>query len=873
MADTIVSFLLHNLAHYLTQEAYLLHGVEDEVKSLQEEFTMIDAFLKNSEAEQIEYYEVQELVDQIREFSQEAEVALDAYIANQIEQRRTKSLTKVLHGYVHANTLRHVANKIRSLKKIITQIYENKNRYGIQQAESSPVDLEADRTPHRRRWKINVDDEDDVVGFIQDRTTLIKHLTEGDSGLGVISIFGMGGLGKTTLASKIYNDVRVKNHFQCQAWVYVSQEYRSRDLLFGILRCLMSISKEMYKMSEEELKMKLRSFLREKRYFVVMDDLWTTNVWDEVSEFFPNSYNGSRILITSRVKEVALSSSSQTPPYSLSYLDNKTSFELFSKKVFQGENCPPHLETLAMKIVESCKGLPLSIVVLGGLLANKEKSYETWSKLIGNINFNYSQKTRYLDILALSYNHLPRKLKSCFLHLSLFPTDFEIWASDLIKLWVAEGIIQEIDERNVEDVAEEYLEELIDRSLVQVASRRTDGGVKTCYVHDLVRDLSVFESARENFLEIHSEANPSSISKARRLSIQGNTCKNIFIDPRHPSLARSLLLFGEGNDFDKKNWKWICKNLKFIRVLYLEKVFVKSIPKSIGKLIFLRYLRIWSETLLKIQAIPASICNLPYLEIMDINGHVEECLPMGIWKMKQLRYLKFSGGISFPETPISMDDVLMNLQLLSYLLVDVKTSYLMAFSRVPNMRKLHVKYNFLKPMNEFEVAELLQSLENLKQLQKLKLFDIPKSEPRPNLFPPTLTKITFLRSYLNSTHFRILGKLPNLQFLKLKGKFFGFNMLHPLCCVAGEFPSLQVFQMIDLEIERWEIESGSMPTLERLVIFECYKLRNLSEVLWSLPALRLVEVSRMSESFMKMIKELKMKNECKLLIDSNPQNI
>ncbi|KAH7521273.1 hypothetical protein FEM48_Zijuj07G0015500 [Ziziphus jujuba var. spinosa] len=743
MADTIVSFLLHNLAHYLTQEAYLLHGVEDEVKSLQEEFTMIDAFLKNSEAEQIEYYEVQEVVDQIREFSQEAEVALDAYIANQIEQRRTKSLTKVLHGYVHANTLRHVANKIRSLKKIITQIYENKNRYGIQQAESSPVDSEADRTPHRRRWKINVDDEDDVVGFIQDRTTLIKHLTEGDSGLGVISIFGMGGLGKTTLASKIYNDVRVKNHFQCQAWVYVSQEYRSRDLLFGILRCLMSISKEMYKMSEEELKMKLRSFLREKRYFVVLDDLWTTNVWDEVSEFFPNSYNGSRILITSRVKEVALSSSSQTPPYSLSYLDNKTSFELFSKKVFQGENCPPHLETLAMKIVESCKGLPLSIVVLGGLLANKEKSYETWSKLIGNINFNYSQKT----------------------------------------------------------------------------------------------------------------------SKARRLSIQGNTCKNIFIDPRHPSLARSLLLFGEGNDFDKKNWKWICKNLKFIRVLYLEKVFVKSIPKSIGKLIFLRYLRIWSETLLKIQAIPASICNLPYLEIMDINGHVEECLPMGIWKMKQLRYLKFSGGISFPETPISMDDVLMNLQLLSYLLVDVKTSYLMAFSRVPNIRKLHLKYNFLKPMNEFEVAELLESLENLKQLQKLKLFDIPKSEPRPNLFPPTLTKITFLRSYLNSTHFRILGKLPNLQFLKLKGKFVGFNMLHPLCCVAGEFPSLQVFQMIDLEIERWEIESGSMPKLERLVIFECYKLRNLSEVLWSLPALRLVEVSRMSESFMKMIKELKMKNE------------
>ncbi|XP_048321758.2 putative disease resistance RPP13-like protein 3 [Ziziphus jujuba] len=875
MAENVVSFLLDNLARYLTQEVDLLHGFEDEVKMLQNDLTMIDAFLKDSEAEQNENDEVQEVVEQIRDVGREAEDVVDTCVANLIMQRRKKSLSKLLNRFSHASMLRHVVEKIKSLQKTITQIYDNTDRYGIRQIHPSPLISDTEQIPlQRRRWE-NVeeyDDDDHVVGFEQDATTLVKYLTDGDSGRHVVSLFGMGGLGKTTLAEKIYNDSRIKNHFDCQAWGYVSQQYRGKDLFYGMLKCLTPISYEMRKMSEDELKNTLRAFLREKRYFIVMDDIWKLDVWNEVRQVLPDSFNGSRILITTRVKDVAMYSS-QTPPYALSFLDNKTSFQLFCRKVFGKQKCPSDLENLAMKLVKSCKGLPISIVVLGGLLANKRKNYETWSKLFGNINFNYSQQMRYLDILALSYNQLPRKLKSCFLYLSVFPIDYEIPARQLIKLWLAEGFIQKIDERKVEDVAEEYLMELIHRNLIQVASRRTDGGVKTCRIHDLIRDLSIFESAREKFLEIHSEDSLSSISKARRLSIQGNISEYISTDPRDPCHARSLVMFGEGNKFDMKHWRWIHKSLKFIRVLCLENMHVDSIPKEIGKLIFLRYLRIWSETLVRIHSIPSSICKLQYLETIGINGHVEECLPMGFWKMKQLRHLKISGGIRFPSTPAPFDDILLNLQVLSYLLVDEKTTHLNALSGVPNVRKLHLKYDVSKPMNEFEVAELLESLENLKQLQKLKLFDIPKSEPRSNLFPPTLIKLTFIRSYLNSAHFRILGKLPNLQFLKIKGKFLGFNILHPLCCVAGEFPSLQVFQMIGLEIEKWEMEGGSMPKLDRLVIFECYKLRNLPEELWSSTPLRLVEVSRMSESFMKMIKELKMKDGCKILIDSNPQNI
>jgi hypothetical protein len=122
--------------------------------------------------------------------------------------------------------------------------------------------------------------------------------------------------------------------------------------------------------AKECLVEKLCVYLQGKRYLVVMDDIWKTEVWNEVKYAFPNNSNGSRILITSRIKEVALHSS-LTPPYFLQFLNKDESCELFLKEVFRGGECPAELETLGRQIAEGCRGLPLSIVVLGGLLAAK----------------------------------------------------------------------------------------------------------------------------------------------------------------------------------------------------------------------------------------------------------------------------------------------------------------------------------------------------------------------------------------------------------------------------------------------------------------------------------------------------------------------
>ncbi|XP_059461549.1 toMV resistance protein Tm-2(GCR236)-like isoform X2 [Corylus avellana] len=319
-----------------------------------------------------------------------------------------------------------------------------------------------------------------------------------------------------------------------------------------------------------------------------MDDIFRTEEWDEVKSVFPNCFNGSRILITSRNREVALLAS-DTPPYILPLLNQDDSWELFKKKVFRNGVCPPELVIPGRQIAEGCKGLPLSIVVLAGLLAKKEKSLYIWSKYVDHVTCLDTDMCQ--KVLSLSYTDLPRRLKQCFLYFGMYPEDFEIPVKRLMHLWVAEGFIQHNDHRYSEDDAEIYLEELIDRSLIQVARRRSDGGVRTCRIHDLLREFCIKESAEEMFFAVHSY-NRSIPNNCRRLSIQVNNAKQyINANPSIPTSARSLFFFADDDWNLKKDavsLKWVQKKFKFLRVLNIQKVATTEFRGSIAKFIHLR---------------------------------------------------------------------------------------------------------------------------------------------------------------------------------------------------------------------------------------------------------------------------------------------
>ncbi|XP_027349982.1 disease resistance protein RPP13-like [Abrus precatorius] len=877
MADSVVAFLLQNLSRLLEDELKLLSGVEDKIISLSNELKFIDIFLKSSEGKRNEKV-VKEVVNQIRDVAHKAEDIVDTYVANATKHRTRNALSKLFHFKERFMVLHKVHAEIERIKNRIDEIYKNKERYDIGEGVFKNEEATAAAESLRRRRR-DVEEED-VVGLVHDSTHVIRHLVEeGDLGRKVFCIIGMGGLGKTTLARKVYNNNMVKELFTSCAWGYVSNDYRASEVLLSLLKCLLSkseyndllkkIADEGGDISEGELKMKVGECLKGNKYLVVLDDIWKTQVWDEVKAAFPDDKNGSRILITSRINEVAHYSGTACPYY-LPFLTKDESWELFSKKVFRGEECPSNLKPLGRSIVESCGGLPLAIVVLAGLVAKKEKSEREWKRIM-EVSWHLTQdKTEVMDILKLSYDFLPQRLKPCFLYLGIYPEDYEINARQLIQLWIAEGFIhsQETgfpDTAELEDIGDYYLDELVDRSLVQVASRRSDGGVKTCRIHDLLRDLCISESKSCKFFEVCTEANIDTLSfcNPRRLSLQCKARSYISTKKFNQSYTRSLFFFPE-----IMHTHGIPKSIKCARVLYSKSkgAMNYSLHSGFKTMIHLRYLRIDTG----VGHIPASICNLWNLETLDIR--YKETVSSEIWKLKRLRHLYLRGGAKLPEVNRERKENLQTLWLRAHdrQMVSMLNKDMFPNDMFPRLRKLVLHYPFHPRSHEQLPTVRLPSLHHLSNLQSLKIIDFLELPPDPNAFPSNLNKITWKQIHIANDFFLMntLGWLTNLQILKLGRQrshvFFDLNV------GEEEFPQLQVFEMRGMRVRNWRLDKTAMPHLRHLLIESCEYLNDLPEELWSLTTLQEVHAMWPSERLANRLQNVKLKNGCKLIISHTP---
>ncbi|MED6151221.1 hypothetical protein PIB30_080394 [Stylosanthes scabra] len=212
-------------------------------------------------------------------------------------------------------------------------------------------------------------------------------------------------------------------------------------------------------------------------------------------------------------------------------------------------------------MVKSCGGLPLSIVVLAGLLVKKGKSLGEWSNVVRHVNSYLTQyETKFKDIvLKLSYDNLPSILKSCFLYFGMYPEDFEIPVRSLLQKWVAEGFIQQTETETIdaEDVAKDYLYELIDRSLIQASRVNHNGDVKACRIHDLLRDLCISKAKEYKLFEVCTNSSILERSKPRRLSIQCSMDGYVSSSNNDHSCVRSLFCFDRRHSYNSSEWKWL----------------------------------------------------------------------------------------------------------------------------------------------------------------------------------------------------------------------------------------------------------------------------------------------------------------------------
>ncbi|KAA8542323.1 hypothetical protein F0562_023541 [Nyssa sinensis] len=826
-AEHIVAFVVEKIAGQLIQEAGSLSTVHNHIQWIEGELRRMQCFLRDAEKKQDGDERVRNWVADIGDVAYDTDDVIDTFILK-VAQRRRKGFIMI---------------KIR-----IGEITDSRSTYGIENIGGGREGacIAASRLKEKRR-SFSHACEEDIVGLEEEIRMLESCVIHGDS---------------ATLCN----------------FDHWNGRFRVKETLHDLGQKLMGLGKaDLEKMNNQDLVETLSTFLEDKRYIIVLDDIWKCEVWDDLKLIFPDKNNGSRVMLTTRFKYVALHADPRSPPHELSLLNDEDGWVLLSKKVCLEWNSnttlPPWSKELGKEMVKRCGGLPLAIVVLGGLLSRKDATFNEWLKVLQSVHWQLTQDpTQCAEILALSYCDLPYYLKSCFLYFGLFPEDFEISARRLILLWVAEGFVQPRGQEPLEDVAEDYLEELIGRSMVQVAKRKSNGRIKTCRVHDLLRELSISKAREDQFLDvIHGDVKVGSLIRARRLALHFG----VPLLTENTLKCRSLLCFDLGDSISNE-----LKKLKLLRVLDLEGVYMAQLDSAIGSLIHLRYLGL-RETWL--QKLPSSVCYLSNLQTLDLRSTLINPIPVAIWKMQHLRHLYFNELKEMVIKP-PKDAALGNLQTLKVIYISQTSCVDHGLDKLTNLRELGLHGDLL--LQEEAVSNWIlmsKSLECLKlqgrttfeditnvSIPKLMTFSSHKHLYKLHLggsigqlldvedFPPNLTELSLKGSFLMEDPMLKLEKLPSLRVLKLKKSSY---VGKELVCTNGGFPQLHFLKLSFLyTIETWKIEEGAMGNLRDLEIVECNRLKIVPRGLQPVTSLRDLKLGFMQHDFEMKVQERKGEN-------------
>uniref|UniRef100_A0A0E0MIB5 Uncharacterized protein n=1 Tax=Oryza punctata TaxID=4537 RepID=A0A0E0MIB5_ORYPU len=726
IATGAMGSLFSKLGELLKEEYNLQRSVKKDIKFLSRELPMMHAALRM--VGKVPLDELDDLVKiwarEVQELSYDTEDIADTFKVH-IEQGSEQAdlgcsqgfARKMVNLFKKGRSRRKIANEIKDLKDRVKEVAERRDRYKVESIFASYAHAIATIDPRLTALFKKVTE---LVGINGARDMLIRRLSKGagafEEKLKIVSIVGVGGLGKTTLAKAVYDILELGDQFDCCAFVPVGQNPDMKRFFKDIL---LELDKHKYMhitavtlMDERQLINELLEFLDRKRYLIVIDDIWETSTWDLIKNAFPDSNCGSRIITTTRIAKVA---EEIGDIYNIQPLSDDNAEKLFYIRIFgfDGKYPSNQLTEVSKKILKKCGGIPLSIITIASLLASKPNN--EWSKVYDSIGFGLEgnkdvRNTR--KILSFSYYDLPIQLRTCLLYLTIFPEDYWIEKYQLIWRWIAEGFVHEEKGLVLFEQGERCLDELINRSLIQPTDRCRSGIVDGCRVHDMVLDLIRSLSSEENFSTV--------LDKEQDMLSQSNNVRRLAIHKRIIEHSPEMnVRMAQVRSFNA----YMCGHMgcmpqlwsfKVVRVLVLDFCnFTGSTHlEPIGKLLHLKYLGLVNTT---IAELPKEVGNLTLLQTLDIWRTGIEELPSTVGKLKRLICLRADSNTRVPAGVICSLTSLQQLRLHS---ADMSPSAIAELGKLVELRVLEIQ--FCK-MDQNSGRSLVESVCNLRNIQVLEV--------------------------------------------------------------------------------------------------------------------------------------------------------
>ncbi|KAM3405925.1 hypothetical protein ACQJBY_000145 [Aegilops geniculata] len=876
----------------LCKEAAALRGLFGKIRQSKAELESMQAYLQEAERFKDTDKTTAIFVGEIRGLAFQIEDVVDEFTYKLEDCKHGGFAGKMKKRLKYIKTWRHLAAKLQEIQAQLQDANRRKRDYAIIGRSAS-----AFARPRNQGQALHFTRDEDLVGIEEHKERLIQWLTGGGDGLEqssskVTLVWGMPGVGKTTLVDHVYNTM--KEDFDVAACVTVSESYRIEDLLKKIA-AKFSITVDVANIEMRGMAKSIHNYLQGKRYILVLDDVWDERLWSEIKDVFPTSSCTGRVVITSR-KQTVLATRESAYAIHLKPLQAHHSWVLFCKGAFRNADdneCPLELRELAWKFITKCEGLPIAIACIGRLLSCKPQTSAEWEDVYRCLDSQFAKdviRDGHL-ILKVSLEDLPYDVKNCFLHCALSPEDYVLRRRKTMRQWIAAGFIRETDEsKTLEEVAEGYLVELVNRSLLQVVERNYAGRLKHCRMHDVIRLLALNKAKEECFGKVYNSscgAGAFSVEGARRISVLGETlnCKVLQggnIEQLSLSSAtqlRALHVFEKyiNVDFLKPILTELLTTSNLLSMLELQGTGIKMLPNEVFELFNLRYLGLRDT---QIESLPEAVGRLQNLEVLDAGRSKLTYLPNSVVKLRKLRYLcactltrsrtlgiicgvKVPSGIqnlaglralqSVKASPEFLHEVAALTELRTFDVCNVRSEHSVDLSNaITNMSHLvHLEINTAADDEVLRLEGLylpptLSGLGLRGKLEKTSMHQLFSSWSHLN----NLTRLQLIFSNIDEQTFSCLFVLRGLRSLELMKAFEGKR----LDFYAGSFPKLTHLWIEGVaQLNQVGIEEGAMQNLADLSFTDCPELKFLPDGIEHLEALEKLYLRDTSEELIEKL--------------------